>query len=186
MHILRWELPRPFLLALLSGSMFCDAHSLYTPQFFKQWHQDLAAGRQNLPLMEIKALFFRFAQLAGQQESHLGTQPTADAAHPRANQMALFMSQHFQEPLTTAQIANVVGLHPNYAMHVFKEAFGVSMIDYLTQQRIAYAQQLLITTDASVTEVAMESGFQTLSHFYNVFQRMCGISPGKYKSDLRG
>jgi AraC-like DNA-binding protein len=59
------------------------------------------------------------------------------------------------------------------------------VIDYLTQQRVAHAQQMLITSDANVADIALESGFQTLSHFYSAFARLCGTSPGKYRAMLR-
>ena len=179
-HVLRWELPRPFLLSLLSGRLFQDAQPLYDLRFFYRWQADLGSARQALALMEIKALCFRFAQ------SDQANPTPANAVSDRVNQMALFMSRHFHEPLSVAQIANEIGLHANYAMTLFKEAFGLSLIEYLTQQRIAYAQQLLITTDISVTDIALASGFQTLSHFYTAFHRLCGLSPGKYRASLRG
>jgi AraC-like DNA-binding protein len=87
--------------------------------------------------------------------------------------------------LTVSEIAAVVSLQPNYAMSVFKAAFGLSLIEYLLQQRVAHAQQLLIMTDDSIAEIALDSGFQTLSHFYSTFTRLCGIAPGRYRATLR-
>jgi AraC family transcriptional regulator, melibiose operon regulatory protein len=175
-YVLRWELPRPFLLALLSGRMFQTTQSLYHLQFFSQWQADLLEGQETVVLLEIKALFFRFAQSG---------QTRVEMVNDRANQMARYMSENFQESLSVAQIAGEIGVHPNYAMTLFKEAFGLSLIDYLTQQRIAHAQQQLILTNESITQIALDSGFQTLSHFYSAFQRLCGMSPGKYRASLR-
>ncbi|MBC8172203.1 MAG: helix-turn-helix domain-containing protein [Anaerolineae bacterium] len=178
-HVLRWELPHTFLLALLAGTMFRDRDPLYDARFFRQWQTDLSEGHATLALLEIKALFFRFTRLVQDKYRPAGT------AEDRVNQMAWYMSQHFQEPITIAEIAAQIGLHPTYAMHLFKETFGMSLITYLTQQRIAHAQQLLIMTDGAVSDVALEAGFPNLSHFYTAFNRLCGMSPGKYRASLR-
>jgi len=178
-HVLHWELPQSFVRAMLTGTLFRDHDPIYDRRFFAHWERDLAAGQQPLVLMEIKALFFRFAQTR-QPDS-----VPAAISDRRTNQMALFMTRHFHEPLSVAAIAGQVGLHPNYAMRLFRDTFGLSLIEYLTQQRIAHAQQLLITSDAPIIEIAIESGFATLSHFYTAFNRLCGVAPGKYRASLR-
>lgn len=184
-HVLRWELSPPFLQAMLSGSLFLDSQPLYDLRFFARWEDDFVAGQQVLALMEIRALFFRFAQMSAAAPSSQTQLPPAAIGDNRANQMALFMSQHFDEAITVTDIAGQVGLHPNYAMTVFKATFGLSMIEYLTQQRIAHAQQRLIISDAPITAIALEAGFRTLSHFYMAFKRLCRMSPGKYRASLR-
>lgn len=178
-YALHWDLPHPFVQELLIGRWFLDQRPLFTLSFFQQWESDLIAGHQASVLMEVKALFFRFAQTRQPDP----VPPEISAGH--ANQMALFMSRHFHEPITAADIARQVSLHPNYAMTVFRETFGLSLIDYLTQQRIAHAQQLLIVGDAPIADVALESGFSTLSRFYTAFRRLCGTSPGHYRTSLR-
>lgn len=180
-HILHWELPQAFIRALLNGTFFRDPKSLYNLAFFERWEHDLAAGQQAFALMEIRSLCFRFAQT----DQPAPVPVTMEMNSSRANQMALFMSHHFQERLTVSDIAAQVGLHPGYAMTIFRETFGLSLIEYLSQQRIAHAQQLLITTDLPITEVAFESGFPTLSHFYTAFKRLCSLSPGKYRASMR-
>ncbi len=185
-HILRWELPRPFLLSLLSGKMFSQHQPLYGQRFFRQWESDMATGQQALALMEIKALFFRFAQAVETDSFQVADAHPTEIFNERAHRMAQFMSTHFQEELIVNDIAAVVGLHPTYAMRIFRETFGLSLIDYLTQQRIAYAQQQLIITEANISDIALDSGFQTLSHFYNTFHRLCGMAPGQYRASVRG
>ncbi|MBL8161493.1 MAG: helix-turn-helix domain-containing protein [Anaerolineae bacterium] len=184
-YVLGWELPRSFVDALLGGDWFRDPNPYYDQRFFARWQTDLQAGQPAIALMEMRAMFFRFAQLPHSAHA-AGSAPYAEGRQGRANTMAAYMSGHFQEALTVADIARTVNLQPNYAMSVFKAAFGMSLIEYLTQQRIAHAQQLLIMSDASVAEIALDSGFQTVSHFYNAFSRLCGVSPGRYRAALRG
>jgi len=183
-YVLQWDLPSTFLRSLLSGKLFQSETLPYSPVFFDQWVDDIAQERRTLALAEIHMMMQRLSLTASSPDA-----PTPLTAHmvidKRANTMAQYMSQYFRESLTVATIAEQVGLHPNYAMSIFKDIFGITLIEYLTQQRIAHAQQLLITTDDNVTDIALDSGFQTLSHFYKAFKRFCGTTPGKYRAHLR-
>jgi AraC-like DNA-binding protein len=177
---LRWDLPSTFVRALLSGRLFIDDEPLYDARFFTAWSAELAAGRPSIVLAELRALCLRMAQ------RDLRGPIAREVSSSRAQQMAQFMSAHFSEPLRVDGIARQVGLHPNYAMTVFRDAFGMSLIEYLTQQRIAHAMQQLILTDAPVASIALDSGFATLSHFYAAFRRACGMAPGQYRAAVRG
>ena len=100
-------------------------------------------------------------------------------------QMACFIANHYTEPLHTEDIAKVVHLHPNYAMSLFRKYFGINMLEYIMQYRIAHAQRLLITTKLNVSEVALEAGFGSVSQFYHVFKGACGQLPSEYRSGLQ-
>ncbi len=81
-------------------------------------------------------------------------------------------------------IASTVNLHPNYAMQLFRTYTGRTIVSYLNQYRIAHAQQLLLTTDKSVIDIAYESGFNSLSRFYAVFRKTCRLSPARYRQTV--
>jgi transcriptional regulator GlxA family with amidase domain len=70
-------------------------------------------------------------------------------------------------------------------MTIFREAFGVGIVDYVTQHRVAHAQQLLATGDLNVLDVAMQSGFGSASRFYEAFKQVCGTTPLAYRRELR-
>jgi AraC family transcriptional regulator of adaptative response / methylphosphotriester-DNA alkyltransferase methyltransferase len=61
----------------------------------------------------------------------------------------------------------------------------VTILEYLNTLRVAHAQQLLVNTDQSVLEIALESGFGSASQFYVNFNRLCGVSPKAYRASLR-
>jgi len=184
-YLLQWDLPRAFLLTILSGNLFRGVLPLYSLDFFRQWALDLERGEPTVALMEMRTLFFRAAAVLDFTTPMPNDPPIVEISDRRARDMALLMSRRFQEPLTVREIASAVALHPNYAMNIFKTAFGLSLIEYLTHQRVAHAQQLLIMKDMTIADIALESGFQTLSHFYTAFYRLVGISPGKYRASLR-
>lgn len=184
---LHWKLPENFTKTLLSGRMLIETgaeQAAYNRLLFQHWHEDLAAGRSTLALMEIAARLWRMATLSKAGElSHPPAQPTVTDNH--AQRMARFITEFYAEPLTVQRIAASVGLHPNYAMQVFKKAFYIPIGEYLTQYRIAQAQRLLAMTDENVIDIALQIGFGSNSNFYVAFKRHCGQTPTAYRQALR-
>jgi AraC-like DNA-binding protein len=102
----------------------------------------------------------------------------------KAEVMAQYIARHCAEPLTVEQIAGVVNLHPHYAMSLFRRDYHLSLIDYLTQHRIAQAQRLLATTDRKLVDIALECGYGSYSRFYEAFRQVCGRSPAAYRKAI--
>lgn len=94
---------------------------------------------------------------------------------------AAFIALHYAEPLTVEAMARHVGIHPNYAMTMFKRTFGTTLIHYLTQHRISHAQRLLATTDQKILGIALNSGFGSISRFNAAFLEGSGCSPREYR-----
>ena len=68
---------------------------------------------------------------------------------------------------------------------IFNEVVGMSFREKHTELRLARACDLLATTQAKVVDVALESGYQSLSLFNSMFTRRFGVSPGKWRENLR-
>lgn len=86
-----------------------------------------------------------------------------------------------EHKLTREEIANYIYLNPDYLTRVFKKETGLSISDYLMQQRIECAKKLLRTSDLSVSEIALASGYSNLSYFSTTFKKMVGTNPGEYR-----
>jgi AraC-like DNA-binding protein len=91
-----------------------------------------------------------------------------------------FIYQHYAEPLYIEQIAREAGLSADSLHRLFRDAFGMSCVQYLRAYRISHAASLLCMPGARVTEVAFAVGFETLSHFNTSFRRFQGMSPSDY------
>ncbi|ATC65993.1 hypothetical protein CMV30_04810 [Nibricoccus aquaticus] len=100
----------------------------------------------------------------------------------KVEQMACLIAQRYTEALTVEEIGRAVNLHPNYAMGLFRKAFGTTLIDYVTHHRVSHAQRLLATTEEKIVEVAFGSGFNSLSRFNEAFRRACGCTPRSYRA----
>ena len=116
-----------------------------------------------------------------------GTAPQQASSRPHrlATGMAAWVSTHFREPVTIADVARSAHVHPSTATAVFRRHLGVSIGDYLAQCRTAEAQRLLISTDATTNDIALAAGFGSVSAFYERFVRDVGLAPAAYRRLVR-
>src|SRR6266568_1980847 len=167
------------------ASLF-DGKLSYIFRSFSQWHHILQEpwhDYERVMLLEVEARLRRIAQTMPSQPP-LPTQQMTTRLHQKVEAMICFITEHYMEPLQLGQIAQAVGLHPGYATELFRKSFGLSIMGYLLQHRVAHAQRLLATTDQTVLNVAMEAGFTSASRFYATFQKITGQSPRAYRSSL--
>jgi two-component system response regulator YesN len=93
-----------------------------------------------------------------------------------------YVRSHYDSPaLCTRQMADIVGLSPNYFSNVFKQYAGTPFTKYLTGYRIDRAGELLRTTDYSVVEIARRVGYDNANYFSAVFHRVTGLAPLAFK-----
>jgi len=186
-RFLQWHLSEAITQPLLQGQIIWDQkESQREYQLFSQWHHDLKEpwhDSERVILLEVEARLRRIAQPLSSQPSP-PTQQMMTRLPRSVEAMIGFITEHYMEPLQLGQIAQAVGLHPGYATELFRTTFGITIMDYLAQQRVAHAQRLLATTDQTVLDVAMEAGFTSASRFYATFQKITGQSPHAYRSSL--
>jgi AraC family transcriptional regulator, melibiose operon regulatory protein len=110
------------------------------------------------------------------------------AEHGRALQveaMSRFIAEHALEDIAAYDVAKAAGLHPNYAMTVYKSAMGISIKQAIIRHRMDTAQSLLIASDTPVSRAAFECGFGSLSSFYAAFEKRFGTSPQMFRQSIR-
>jgi len=189
---LQCKLPDDLVHCLLHGRVVSECkktHVRSDVQLFSQWEKDLGkgdAGIMRAVLLEMEARLLRFALGANRSGSAQKTNRKnrvviSDGGLNKVEQMACLIAQRYAERITIETIGRAVGLHPNYAMTLFRKAFGTTLIDYLTQHRISHAQRLLATTDQKIVDVALNSGFGSISRFNDAFRRVCDCSPRDYR-----
>lgn len=93
-----------------------------------------------------------------------------------------YITDHCTENINVDDLADLAGFSKFHFARLFKQFAGMSCYEYLTQKRVAHAEQLLIQPDISITEVAMRSGFNSLSTFNRIFKASKNCTPSEYKS----
>jgi AraC family transcriptional regulator len=90
--------------------------------------------------------------------------------------------EHGTGRLTLDDLSRCAGRHPVQVSRRFHHHFGCTISVYVRQLRIARAQVLLSRPDMSVADIALASGFADQSHFTNVFRRLTGVPPHRWRS----
>jgi AraC-like DNA-binding protein len=91
-----------------------------------------------------------------------------------------------QEPLSSAALAAKVGMGLGRFLREFKVAFAATPHQFIQQRRLQRACELLCTTDAALSTVALETGFASHSHFATAFRAALGMTPSDYRRANHG
>lgn len=96
--------------------------------------------------------------------------------------MLRYISEHFRENITLGEMAETFGYEAHYLSRVFSSSVNINLRKYINQYRVDYAKYLLSETEQSITDVAMNSGFQSIRNFNRVFSEFEGISPQVFRA----
>ena len=92
-----------------------------------------------------------------------------------------YIEENFKKPITLKDISARLGYDYCYLSKSFNRLFSMPFNDYINTIRIDCAAELLSSTSMSVTAIAMESGFQSIRSFNNVFKKQTGMTPAEFR-----
>lgn len=98
-----------------------------------------------------------------------------------ANRIRQYIGTHFTEQLTLEDIGQALSMSPYHLAHIFKDMTGMSPIHYMIRCRVGEAQNLLISTDYSATQIAAIVGYANVNHFNAIFTKLVGLPPIRYR-----
>lgn len=96
-----------------------------------------------------------------------------------------YIRDHISESLTVEQLAKMVFLSSDHLTRLFKKKHGITVIDYITQQRLTLAKELLEQNDLSISSVAATVGYSDYSYFAKIFKKTFGVTPREWQSRSR-
>lgn len=91
-----------------------------------------------------------------------------------------YVQSRLSEKIDMKEISEKVNMNYYYFSRFFKSKMGVPFIEYVNQQKIKKAQQLLLTEDIGMTQIAEKVGIHNMAHFYSLFRRYNHCSPKAY------
>ncbi|MFC7305294.1 GlxA family transcriptional regulator [Streptomyces monticola] len=112
--------------------------------------------------------------------------PVAEPAVSSTGAARAWALAHLAEPLTLAGLAAQESMSVRTFSRRFREEAGLTPMQWLAQQRLERARQLLEETDHTIDRVAAESGFGTGTSLRQNFQAALGVSPRAYRVTFRG
>jgi AraC-like DNA-binding protein len=176
---------------IMGGGVIMLSDDAAGEDLLRRWYRDYRSGdadRTDLLKAEIGHMLRR-ASLVGWETLLdpwiVAGDESARRATPLRHIVAMVrhMVEHASEPLNVAAIAEVVGLHPNYAQTLFKRVMQISMHRFLLRMRLIRARELLFTSELSIENIAFASGFASSSQFYFQFSRAYGLPPHRLKRE---
>ena len=96
-----------------------------------------------------------------------------------------YIEAHLADNISLQVLAGIAGKSMHHFARAFKQSTGLTPHGYLVQSRVRRVQELLITTDLSLSEISLVAGFSDQSHCARRFREHFGITPGSYRWSIR-
>jgi len=103
------------------------------------------------------------------------------AEQERINPVFAYLVENFRESVSLNKAAAIANMTPNAFCKYFKKVTRKTFIETIIEYRLNYATQQLVQTDKPISEIAFDSGFGDVSHFYKMFKVKMGLSPLNYR-----
>ena len=108
-------------------------------------------------------------------------QISAEPGVSQIDQVVNFIQKNIHQNVTRTEIAHQVYMNPEYLSRLFKKVKGISLSDYIVQEKLKIAISLLEGTNLPVSVIATNIGYTNFSYFTQVFKKVYGISPSEYR-----
>ena len=92
-----------------------------------------------------------------------------------------FVRQNYRSPLSMADLTGFSGMSESQVLRFFKQYLGCSPFQYISRLRLDAATDALILTDRSITDIALDLGFNDSNYFSRLFCRHQGLAPREYR-----
>lgn len=101
---------------------------------------------------------------------------------PKMIEKALqYLDKHIYEDIFVANIAKDVGCSGEHLSRLFKKHCNITLMEYVTKERISIAKDMLMHSNCKVREIALVLRFSSVAHFCNVFREIDGLTPSEWR-----
>ncbi len=153
-------------------------------QSFSFFHRELQEKRPHYRLAvkggvyHLAAIMFREGLLAD------GSLSSGDGSYQKIRPALHYAQENYGEKVTLDSLCEFLKTDKYHFCKQFKKATGTTFFDYLTWIRLKQAENLLIQTNQTITEIALSCGFSSVQYFNRVFSTRQGCSPSAYRHML--
>lgn len=164
-----------------------DLQSLFMDkawQIVTEINQQLPEHQLIVKALTIELLALILRNLQTHQENKLMTSLNSTGKRKQniVNHTIYYLENHHEQEITLEQLADILYVSPTYLSKTFKEATGISPINYLIQIRLNHARELLLENEhLTVKEIAKQVGYEDAYHFSKLFKKYYGKAPSMIK-----
>lgn len=181
---LEWKFPPSFVDRLFKGQVISDVSEenwKYDEYLFNNWLNDINSNKSaEVALLEIRARLGRMV-IGNLSIEDMESGSVHSTEISQVEKIAIFIAQNYFKPIKVSDIGKAVELHPDHANAIFKKTFGSTLSEYITEERISHAQRMLVSTDRSVTNIAFDCGFNSISRFNAAFLKINECTPREFR-----
>jgi AraC-like DNA-binding protein len=168
-------------------------HAAHGVEFFGisslaiKYFERIAAAKHVVRL----AAFFEFLGLLNRCRDYRllsygkGQAPEKEKATSRIDAIVNFISDNYTEPMKTTTLSRRFGMSESHFSRVFRHGTGRTFTDFVTRLRISRACQLLMQSDAQITTICYDVGFNNLANFNRRFMSVKGMTPSAFRQVFR-
>lgn len=134
--------------------------------------------RDGFPLMQLGLVYQLLSILF---EKHQDTRYIRPVAEGRLREIIEYITDHYCEDITSADICEMFGYDQSYFCRLFKSVVGVRPMEYIRVLRLEKARRMLINKEVGISKIALECGFSDVNYFTRCFRKHYGLTAGEYR-----
>ena len=124
-------------------------------------------------VLYLKNIIEGITQLNGKRE--------ADDTNLLVDRIEAFIKGHLEQGISIAEVAGTFHFNSNYLSGIYKTVRGATLADFITEEKMKHARNLLIDTEIKVQKIGERLGYSTPANFIRSFKKHYGITPNEYR-----
>lgn len=154
------------------------------PKQYQQLLQELyqvAEGQEYVRDMKINVLLSQLLMYLMEDSWNPERAPEISGKRMLLLQIRQYLEDHYAEKISLDQLSAAFFINKQYLTKIFREAYGITIVSYLTQKRITRAKHLLRFTEMNMEEIADAIGMTDANYFSRTFQKVEGLRPSEFR-----
>ncbi len=149
---------------------------------YQLYHDKLADTYHQIPPeLHLENMAYISLLLAPFLATGIGSGTTLDEGR-RLHAFAAYVEENLHRPIRLEEVADILNITPNYLSDWLFKLLRIRPVEYINRRRIEEAQQLLISREQSIKEIAARLGFSSATYFARVFKDQVGLPASRYRS----
>lgn len=127
---------------------------------------------------------FQYLKTCAQHIFKIMSQKSSNRKDQIIEKIRNYILNNLDKSLNLSNISATVNYNETYVSRLFREHTGIKLSDFILQERISKAKQLLTTTNLSINYIASETGFDSIHYFSYAFKKAVGMNPSDYRRTI--
>jgi len=145
-------------------------------------HERLLTALKREETQTLDDIFNEFRGILQEAQARIGELRESKSTHQLVHQVKQYISDNSHNPnLSLLQLSEEFGLSANYLSRLFREAFGVKFVEYVTSIRMEKAERLLLESEDAIQDIGRAVGYEQSLTFIRVFKKHSGMTPGQFR-----